>query len=130
MIYAIAMNDNKLSHQFSKSARFDFYNEQQEPVAVYKNPALDIEGCQGKQAIVHLFKKMQCDVVVVRKIGEKTLSRLLNAGFNIERGNTRHSTSELLTAAASQQSPLTDPAQGIKKSCEHSHEQHSCCGHH
>jgi len=130
MIYAIAMTDNKLSHQFSKSTRFDFYNEQQEPVGVYKNPALDIESCQGKQAIVHLFKKMQCDVVVVRKIGEKTLSRLLNAGFNIERGNTRHSTSELLTAAASQQSPLTDPAQGIKKSCEHSHEHHGCCGHH
>ena len=123
MIYAIAMTDKKLSHKFSKSEIFTFYNEQQEVTAVYKNPALGVSGCSGKRLLIDLLHKMACDVVIVRKIGEKTLARLLDAGFKVEQGNTRHSEKELLENARLQKQPLTTPEQGVKK-------MNSSCGHH
>ncbi|MCW8996190.1 MAG: hypothetical protein OQK77_10300 [Psychromonas sp.] len=123
MIYAIAMTDKKLSHKFSKSETFTFYNEQQEVIAVYKNPALAVSGCSGKKLLVDLLHKMACDIVIVRKIGEKTLARLLNAGFKVEQGNTRHSIQELLENARLQNNSLSTPEQGVKS-------QGCSCGHH
>jgi len=123
MIYAIATTEKKLSHHFSKAECFTFYNEQQEVIAVYKNPILGVSGCSGKKLLIDLLHKMACDVVIVRKIGEKTLARLLNAGFNVEQGNTRNSNTELLENARLQKAPLTSPEQGVKK-------KNSCCGHH
>ena len=121
MIYAIATTEKKLSHQFSKAEIFTFYNEQQEAIAVYKNPALGISGCSAKNLIIDLLHKMHCDVVIVRKIGEKTLAKLLNAGFKVEQGNTRHSNDELITNARLQKHSLTSPEQGVKKKsgCNH-----------
>ena len=123
MIYAIVTNDKKLSPRFSKADIFTFYNEQQEVIGAYKNPALDVSGCSAKQLVIDLLNKMNCDVVVVRKIGEKTLGRLLNAGFKVEQGNTRHTTEELLENARLQKHPLTSPEQGVKK-------MNNGCGHH
>ena len=114
MIYVIATTDKKLSHKFSKTQIFTFYNEQSEVIGVYKNPALDVAGCSAKKLIIDLFNKMNVDLVIVRKIGEKTLARLLSAGFKIEQGNTRHSTEELLENARLQQCSLTTPEQGVK----------------
>lgn len=115
MIYAIATTDQQLAHHFSKAQIFTFYNEQQEVIAVYKNPVLGISGCSAKRLLVDLLHKMACDVVIVRKIGEKTLGRLLEAGFKVEQGNTRHSSQELLQAARLQTHPLSSPEQGVKK---------------
>ena len=123
MIYAIAMTDKKLAHHFSKAEIFTFYNEQQEVIAVYKNPALGVSGCSAKRLLIDLLHKMACDVVIVRKIGEKTLARLLNAGFKVEQGNTRNSYKELLENARLQKNSLTSPEQGVKKKT-------SCCGRH
>lgn len=128
MIYAVAMTDNKLSHRFSKSELFSFYNDQQELIGIYKNPALGDSGCAAKSLVIDLLKKMQCEVVIVRKIGEKTLDRLLSAGFKVEQGNTRNSIDQLLVNAALQKQSLTEPEQGIKKDC--SHQADSCCGKH
>lgn len=140
MIYAIATTDQALSHQFSKSQSFTFYNQEKEVIAVYKNPALDAKCCSAKQLIVELFKKMKCDLVIVRKIGEKTLARLLDAGFKVEQGNTRNSFEELLNDAANNKNSLTSAEQGVKKKkekchsekCSHTHEEpkKSCCGKH
>ena len=115
MIYAIVTNDKKLAPRFSKADIFTFYNEQQQVIAVYKNPALAGSGCSAKKLIVDLLQKMSCDVVIVRKIGEKTLARLLNSGFKVEQGNTRHSVQELLDNARLQTHSLTSPEQGVKK---------------
>jgi len=123
MIYAIATSDQQLAHHFSKAQIFTFYNEQQEVIAVYKNPVLGISGCSAKRLFVDLLHKMACDVVIVRKIGEKTLKRLLDAGFKVEQGNTRHTVEELLTAARLQTHPLTSPEQGVKKKT-------ACCSGH
>ena len=123
MIYAIVTNDKKLSPRFSKADIFTFYNEQQEVLAVYKNPALDVSGCSAKKLVIDLLHKMACDVVIVRKVGEKTLAKLLNAGFKVEQGNTRHSVNELLENARLQKHLLTSPEQGVKK-------MNSGCGHH
>jgi len=114
MIYAIATSDKKLSHKFSKTELFTFYNEENKEIAVYKNPALEGKGCSSKQSIIALFNKMNCGCVIVRKIGEKTLARLLNAGIQVEQGNTRHTTEELLENARLHKSPLTTPEQGVK----------------
>lgn len=115
MIYAIVTNDKKLSPRFSKADIFTFYNEQQEVIAVYKNPALGVSGCSAKKSVIALLHKIECDVLIVRKIGEKTLARLLNAGFKVEQGNTRHSTEELLENARLQKHSLRSPEQGVKK---------------
>lgn len=124
MIYAIATTDKKLAHKFSKAEKFTFYNEQQEIIAVYQNPALDVSGCSGKDLIVDLLKQRECDTVIVRKIGEKTLGKLLAAGFKVEQGNTRNSVEELLENAAQQKNSLTKPEQGVQKKNK------GCCGHH
>jgi len=115
MIYAIAITDNKLAHKFSESERFHFYDDQQTLIAVYKNPALLGKGCSSKNLIVELLLKMKCDMVIVRKIGENNLARLLAAGLKVEQGNTRHSVAQLLTEAALVKNPLTKPEQGVPK---------------
>jgi len=130
MIYAIAMTDNKLSHQFSKSEQFNFYNEQQEVIGVYKNPAIGVAGCGSKKLIVELFHKMKCESVIVRKIGEKTLARLLDAGFKVAQGNTRHTIEQLLLDASLQKNSLTKAEQGVKKSGSTEHKSGKCCGKH
>lgn len=123
MSYAIAMTDKKLSHHFSKAQVFSFYNEQNEETAVYKNPALAVAGCSGKGLLIKLLKERQCHTVIVRKIGEKTLSKLLNAGFKVVQGNTRNNIEQLLEDARSSKNALTDASQGVKKKT-------TCCGHH
>lgn len=123
MSYVIAMTNKTLAHHFSKAELFSFYDEQQQQVAVYKNPILDKPGCAGKQLLVDLLKTRQCHTVIVRKIGQKTLARLLNAGFKVVQGNTRHSIEQMLSEAHLNTNPLTDASQGVKKnscSCKHS----------
>lgn len=115
MIYAIATIEKKLSHRFSKTDVFTFYNEQGEVIGVYKNPALDVPGCSAKKLIIELLTKMGCELVIVRKIGEKTLAKLLDAGFKVEQGNTRNTIEQLLLDASLQKNSLTKPEQGVKK---------------
>ena len=116
MIYAIATIDNKLSAHFSKTQSFTFFDELEE-VAVYKNPALGVPGCGAKRGIIDLFSKMKCDVVIVRKIGENSLARLLTAGFKVEQGNTRKNYLELIEDARLHKHSLTTTDQGAHKKC-------------
>lgn len=122
MSYAIAMSDGNLSHHFSKSDVFSFYNEENKEIALYKNPALAVSGCSGKGQIIKLLKNRQCHTVIVRKIGEKTLAKLLTAGFKVAQGNSRHDVETLIAEARLGNNLLTDPSQGVKKKT-------SCCGH-
>lgn len=124
MIYAVATSDEKLAHHFSKAQKFAFYNQQKEMIALYKNPALDISGCSGKSLLIDLLRKMNCDVVIVRKIGQKTLGKLLAAGFKVEQGNTRSEIDALLDDAQTQKNPLTRAEQGVQKKTS------SCCSAH
>ena len=94
MIYAIATTNEKLSHRFSQSERFDFYNEQGEHIAYADNPALKVQGCDGKTLLIDMLKEMKCGAVIVRKIGQKTLGKLLIAGMRVEQGNTRSTVAE------------------------------------
>lgn len=123
MIYAIATTDKKLAHHFSKAELFTFYNDQNEVIAVYKNPVLGVSGCSAKKLLLDLLHKLSCDVVIVRKIGEKTLARLLNAGFKVEQGNTRHNNEQLIENARLQKGSLINAEQGVakKSKCCRSH---------
>ncbi len=112
MIYAIVTNDKKLAPRFSKADIFTFYNDRQEVIGVYKNPALAASGCAAKQSVIDLLYKMNCDIVIVRKIGEKTLARLLNAGFKVEQGNTRHNDKETIGKCTPAQTPADDSGTG------------------
>lgn len=123
MSYAIAMTDKKLSPRFSKFATFSFYDDQQREVAVYKNPALESTGCSGKKLIIKLLKERNCHTVIVRKIGKKTLARLLDAGFKVVLGNTRYSIETLLNDARLNKNQLTDISQGVENKA-------NCCSHH
>ena len=130
MIYAIAMSNNKLSHQFSKSDSFAFYNEKNQSIAVHDNPALDITGCFAKLLIIQLLQEMHCEVVIVRKVGEKTLTKLLNAGLKIEQGNTRDDIETLLESAKLHRRSLNTPEQGVLKKASHKNAGGRCCSHH
>lgn len=123
MIYAIATTDQKLAHHFSKAELFTFYNDHNEVIAVYKNPVLGVSGCSAKKLLIDLLHKLSCDVVIVRKIGEKTLGRLLNAGFKVEQGNTRHSNEQLIENARLQKGSLINAEQGVAK-------KDKCCSSH
>jgi predicted Fe-Mo cluster-binding NifX family protein len=116
MIYAIATLDKKLSPHFSKTQSFTFFNEL-EMIAVYKNPILGVSGCAPKGGLIALFSKMKCDVVIIRKIGENSLARLLTAGFKVEQGNTRKNYQELIADARLHKNSLTSPEQGSHKKC-------------
>lgn len=122
MSYVIALTDRKLSHHFSQSETFSFYDDQQREVAVYKNPALASPGCSGKKLLIKLLKERQCHTVIVRKIGQKTLTRLLDAGFKVIQGSTRDSIGELLSNACLNKNQLTEASQGVENKT-------SCCGH-
>ena len=121
MIYAVATTEDKLSHNFSKSELFVFYNEEGRKIGVQKNPALGVTGCSAKHSIISLFKKLNVDTVIVRKVGEKTLAKLLDAGFKVEQGNTRNSIAELIANAKLNKNALTNASQGVKKN------KGSCC---
>ena len=114
MIYAIATIGNKLSPHFSKAQSFTFFNEQEE-IAVYKNPILGVSACGAKGSVITLFSKMKCDVIIVKKIGEKSLARLLTAGFQVEQGNTRRNFRELIEDARLHKNSLISPDQGSRK---------------
>ena len=120
MIYAIATNQSKLAHRFSKSEIFTLYNDQNDIIASLPNPALTTIGCRGKQLIIKKLREFNCHTIIVRKIGQKSLARLLNAGFSIEQGSTRDSTIELLDNARKHKRPLTNADQGVKS-------QGDCC---
>lgn len=107
MIYAIATTNKRLAPHFSKAEMFTFYNEHKEVIAVYRNPALGAAECARIGALFELLKQMQCDVLVIRKIGKKALTTLLEQGYRVERGNARHTTSELLDNAALQKNSLS-----------------------
>jgi len=123
MNYVVATTNKKLSHKFSKTEIFTFYNKQHEVIGVYKNPALGVTGCAAKGRIIDLFKNMNTDVVIVRKIGEKTLGKLLNSGFKVEQGNTRDNIDQLLENAFLQKHSLVSVDQGVPN-------KNSACGHH
>jgi len=123
MNFVVATTDKKLSHKFSKTEIFTFYNDQREVIGVYKNPALGVTGCSAKGRIIDLFKSMNAEVVIVRKIGEKTLGKLLNSGFKVEQGNTRDSIDQLLENAFLQKHSLLSADQGVPN-------KNSACGHH
>lgn len=130
MIYAIAMSEQKLSHQFSKSDCFAFYNEQQVLITTSKNPASGLSGCSAKQLIIELLQEMKCDMVIVRKVGEKTLAKLLAAGLKVQQGNTRSSIEQLLEGAKLHTQQLSKSEQGVQKSCDHKGAGGKCCGKH
>ena len=130
MSYAIAKTGPTLAHHFSKAELFCFYDDNQRKIAVYKNPILENPGCAGKQSLITLLKQRQCHTVIVRKIGQKTLARLLDAGFKVVQGNTRHSIEAMLNDAQLDKNRLTEATQGVQKnscSSEKTSAQHNCC---
>ncbi|AGH82197.1 hypothetical protein PCNPT3_11305 [Psychromonas sp. CNPT3] len=129
MSYVIALTGGKLAPRFSKAEIFEFYNTQKRKIAVYKNPALDVSGCAGKRLLVNLLIERQCKTVIVRKIGENTLAKLLQASIQVQQGNTRHNIDQLLDDAILETNLLTDASQGVPKKCNGHTEHKGCKGH-
>ncbi len=123
MNYAIAITKGKLAPCFSKAQIFEFYNTQHRKVAVYKNPILNVSGCAAKKLLIDLLIERQCNTLIVRKVGEKTLAKLLHAGIKVQQGNTRHHIEVLLENARLETHLLMDEKQGVPKktkcACHH-----------
>lgn len=97
---------------------------------MYDNPALGLTGCSAKLLIIQLLQEMHCDAVIVRKVGEKTLAKLLNAGLKVEQGNTRDEIETLLLSAKLHRRSLNTPEQGVLKKVSHKNADGRCCHHH
>ncbi|WP_052074603.1 NifB/NifX family molybdenum-iron cluster-binding protein [Shewanella mangrovi] len=138
MITAIPMSGDKIAGHFSKAETFLFINEQGTALAQEVNPGLS-DGCAGKAQILALLQQQQVTRVIVRNIGERLLSRLLDAQFKVfQIGSSRWDSAEFLADAPRYLLPLTDASQGRPSvnyqrkqaeggcGCEHD-DQHACC---
>lgn len=141
MITAIPMNQQQIAPHFTKAISVAFFDQQGNEIHRVANPALG-EGCAGKAAMLQLLQQYKADRILVRRIGQKMLSRLLSANFKILQINREHACEQnLATIADNELTHLTDANQGTpsinfdkkhsegKKCCQSSgHAHHQAAG--
>ena len=143
MITAIPMSRDKIASHFSKAERFVFIDAQGHELAAQANPGLQ-EGCAGKAKILTLLQQQQVQRVIVRNIGERLLSRLLDADLNVfQIGSSHWDSPQFLADAPRYLLPLISAEQGrpsinyqqkqANGGCgcqnESSDASHACCHH-
>lgn len=145
MITAIPMSRDKIASHFSKADSFVFIDQQGTQLAQLPNPGLQA-GCAAKAEILTLLRQQQVERVIVRNIGERLLSRLLNAELSVfQIGSSHWDSPQFLADAPRYLLPLTAAEQGrpsIKYQqkqanggcgCDHEHSADgsaSCCCQH
>ncbi len=147
MITAIPMKADKMSGHFTKSDSFLFFDDKGAVVGQSQNPALNSD-CSGKDALVDLLTASGCRQVIVRNIGERMLSKLLERDIVIyQKQGEGIAMEDLLSPEALGYKRLETPEQGVKSpnyykkqaegGCGHNHasedggehtQSHSCCG--
>lgn len=127
MIIAIPMSRDRLATHFTKAPDIAFYDDSQQLLARYPNPAVAGNGgCSAKKAMLNLITEQKADIVVVQFIGERMLGKLLDAGVSVSQADNSLTITELLTTAKDLNSRLLEASQG-RKSINHD-KKGGCCG--
>lgn len=124
MIIAVPLSRDRLAGHFTKAKEIAFYNEQQQLVARFANPAL-AGGCSAKKAMLNLIKAQGATVVLVEEIGQRILGKLLAAGISVSQCSRKMTLVDLLAAATDLSRRLVDASQG--RECLN-HEKKGGCG--
>lgn len=124
MIIAVPLSRDRLASHFTKAKEIAFYNEQQQLIARFDNPAL-AGSCSAKKAMLNLIKDQGTSIVLVEEIGQRILGKLLAAGISVSRCNRKMELTELFSAAIDLSRRLVDAEQG--RECLN-HEKKGGCG--
>ncbi|GGI79518.1 hypothetical protein GCM10007978_16680 [Shewanella hanedai] len=124
MIIAVPLSRGRLASHFTKAKEIAFYNEQQQLIARFDNPAL-AGSCSAKKAMLTLIKDQGTSIVLVEEIGQRILGKLLAAGISVSRCNRNMELTELFSAAIDLSRRLVDVEQG--RECLN-HEKKGGCG--
>ena len=107
MIFAIPYQNERIAGHFTKAEEFLFTDQNTSERRA--NPALKGEGCRGKKSLLALLKSQHTDIVLIRNIGEKMLTKLLNANIRVFRTSGKESFESIKLSSLTE---LTDPSQG------------------
>jgi predicted Fe-Mo cluster-binding NifX family protein len=88
MYTAIPLQGDSLANHFTKASTFALLDQNGMLVKKIDNPAIQ-SGCEGKSQLVEILKAHQVNRVVVKNIGERMLSKLLNLKFVVRQANRR-----------------------------------------
>ncbi|PSW18602.1 hypothetical protein C9I98_16185 [Photobacterium sanctipauli] len=112
MALAIAVTPrNEVAGHFGKAAGFHIYDEQGQLLAELNNSGSREIGCKHKKVIQRQLAEHGVTRLVLGNIGQRSLARLLNAGFEVFKAPSRIAASQVV-AGGTQLEPLLSAEQG------------------
>lgn len=98
MSLAIAVTPhNQVSGHFGKAAAFEIFDAQGQLVARVENSGSREIGCKHKKRIQRQLSDLGVDEIILGNVGQRSLARLLNAGFKVTRVPQRSAVSAVLS---------------------------------
>ena len=112
MAFAIAVTPRQeVAGHFGKAAAFKVYDEQGQLLADIENAGSKAVGCKHKKLIQRQLAEQNVSTIILGNVGQRSLARLLNAGFTVFRVPSRSAVADVLSGAAPREA-LTAAEQG------------------
>ncbi|MGF1693577.1 NifB/NifX family molybdenum-iron cluster-binding protein [Photobacterium kagoshimensis] len=112
MLRAIAVNAaNNVAGHFGKAPEFVVYDAQGQLIERMTNSGSKAIGCKHKKQLQRRFSELGVQEIVLGSIGQRSLARLLQAGFVVSQVAARTPVSDVLAGTASKLN-LTAAEQG------------------
>lgn len=112
MIKAIAVNAaNNVAGHFGKAPEFAVYDAQGQLVERMTNSGSKAVGCKHKKQLQRRFGELGVQEIVLGSIGQRSLARLLSAGFIVSQVAARTPVGDVLAGTAHTLN-LTEAEQG------------------
>lgn len=112
MAMAIALTPREqVAGHFGKAAVFVIYDQQGQQVARIENTGSRELGCKHKKVIQRQLAECGVSEIVLGNIGQRSLARLLHAGFNVSRVAPRTILADVLSGSVAKEA-LTSAEQG------------------
>ncbi|WP_318454812.1 NifB/NifX family molybdenum-iron cluster-binding protein [Photobacterium leiognathi] len=110
MAIALTPRDQVAGH-FGKAAAFAVYDQHGQFVIKIENAGSRELGCKHKKVIQRQLAEYGVSEIVLGNIGQRSLARLLNAGFKVSRVAPRTALNDVLTGSVDKE-VLTSAEQG------------------
>ncbi len=110
MAIALTPRDQVAGH-FGKAAAFAVYDQHGQFVIKIENAGSREFGCKHKKVIQRQLAEYGVSEIVLGNIGQRSLARLLNAGFKVSRVAPRTALNDVLTGSVDKEA-LTSAEQG------------------
>lgn len=108
MSLAIAITPrNEVAGHFGKAAAFLVFDEQGQPLTTLDNAGRREIGCKHKKRLQHQLSELGVSEIILGNVGQRSLARLLKAGFSVIRVPTRSSVSSVLNGDAAREQLAT-----------------------